>query len=196
MLFFPQMAENVKAFINCVCMYRLVIITLCHLPKGLPKLRFIHLKNCQFWIPSKTREFLKLEVSLDGGTIQTSPSPLWILSSDCSPGSTAAVGLKQPTGSRALICVWPWRKPERDAIIWCMALHHTNQWQIGPGDPKYTTRTQIQPSASSLNYRFCLHFDVWNSAANKERPKGRIIKIKMTAKWYAHMHQVMSNKFL
>lgn len=65
---------------------------------------------------------------------------LWILSTDCSPRSTAAVGLKQPTGSEALICVWPWRKPERDAIIWCMVVHCTNQWQIGPGDPKCTPK--------------------------------------------------------
>lgn len=97
------------------------------------------------------------------------PTPSEFLAPMASPWSTAAVGVKQPTGSRALICVWPWRKPERDAIILWMALHHTNQRQIGPRDPKYTPRTHIQPSASSLNYYFCLCFDIWISTANKEK---------------------------
>ncbi len=131
--------------------------------------------------PSIKQELLKLVVYLDVLVARHKfyRPPRNSLSLDCSPGSTAAVGLKQPTGSRALICVWPWRKPERDAIIWCMALHHTNQWQIGLRDPKYTAWTQIQPLAGSLNYLSCLYFNVGDFAANKERLKGRIIKIKM-----------------
>lgn len=139
-------------------------------------------------LPSKKQEFLKLVFYLDSGMMKFTKPPLssqlrlqsWIHSC-CRP---QAANRKQSIN----LCLTLKETWERCHYL----MNGTTPYQSAANRPQWSkihhqntdTTLSSWSELSFLSVFWCLEFG---------RLKGRIIKIKMTVKWYAHMHQVMLN---